>query len=348
MCVAPDPSDPLSIRIQQEWEEVSTVADGILRGPVDHLLREPERARCRLCGQSLTGNLVVDQNIVGNNRLVQCMDFAWSVCERFCRDKGEMQRRALAKRRHLEEVQGLAGALRAELPSQVHGYVMRTLNEPREKLCKLRQQLEDLNAIDGLGLGWAQKDVTQTEIDEAAASQPLDMLWYRFRESMERRVARLAVQGSGDATASAPSSPAKESFSPPRSTQKLPSASPAPVSRLAADQWSNYVVPSGDKISDGMSDVLFQPQAPAIPISRVGIDRSGDGRSNYVVNGPGRSGDGIPDLLQRPQAPISRVGIDTSGDGRPNYVVTGMDRNRDGIDGIPDLMQQPSSMQPLR
>merc|ERR1719375_933082 len=78
MCVAPDPSDPLTIKVQKEWEEVSTVADGILRGPVDHLLQEPERARCRLCGQSLTGNLVCDQHIVGNHRLVQTMDFAWT------------------------------------------------------------------------------------------------------------------------------------------------------------------------------------------------------------------------------------------------------------------------------
>lgn len=214
MCVAPDPADPLTIRIQKEWEEVSTIADGILRGPVDHLLREPERARCRLCGQSLTGNLVVDQNIVGNHRLVGCMDFAWTVCDRFCRDKGDTQQRALGKRRHLEEVQGLAGQLRAELPSQVHGYVMRTLNEPREKLNKLRQQLEDLNAVDGLGLGWSQAEIPEVELHEAFVQQPLDVLWHRFRESMERRVARLAIQGGGDGSRSP--SPSKEAFSPPR------------------------------------------------------------------------------------------------------------------------------------
>jgi len=223
MCVAPDPADPLTIRIQKEWEEVSTIADGILRGPVDHLLREPERARCRLCGQSLTGNLVVDQNIVGNHRLVGCMDFAWTVCERFCQEKGEMQQRALSKRRHLEEVQGLAGQLRAELPSQVHGYVMRTLNEPREKLAKLRQQLEDLNAVDGLGLGWSQAaDVPEAELQEAMVSAPLDVLWHRFRESMERRVARLAVQGaSSDAGGSMPGSPSKDNLSPVKSPSQM-------------------------------------------------------------------------------------------------------------------------------
>merc|ERR1719506_2016823 len=217
MCVAPDPTDPLTIRVQKEWEEVSTVADGILRGPVDHLLQEPERARCRLCGQSLTGNLMVDQNIVGNHRLVQCMDFSWQVCERFCRDKGEMQRRALAKRRHLEEVQGLAGQLRSELPSQVHGYVMRTLNEPREKLARLKQQLEDLHAVDGLGLGWSQADIPEAEIKEALNAQPIDMLWFRFRESIERRVARLAIQGSTDGAISPTGSPSKDYLSPPRS-----------------------------------------------------------------------------------------------------------------------------------
>jgi hypothetical protein len=152
---------------------------------------------------------------VGNHRLVSGMDFAWAVSERFCRDKGEMQRSALAKRRHLEEVQGLAGQLRAELPSQVHGYVMRTLNEPREKLLKLRQQLEDLHAVDGLGLGWSQKEVPETELQEVMGAQPVDQLWYRFRESMERRVARLAVQGGVEATASRPSSPVKDAFASP-------------------------------------------------------------------------------------------------------------------------------------
>jgi len=266
MCVAPDPADPLSMRIQQEWEEVSTVADGILRGPVDHLLRDPEGARCRLCGQSLTGNLVVDQNIVGNHRVVSCMDFAWAVSERFCRDKGEMQQRALNKRRHLQEVQGLAGALRAELPSQVHGYVMRTLNEPREKLMRLRQQLEDLNAVDGLGLGdgWSQGEVPQNEIEEAFASQPMDSLWFRFRESMERRVARLAVQGGGSPSASRAASPVKgsriEDFSPPKNAAYEFS----PQTAGAANCSLGSIDPLGESMSaiikDSLQDVQSWPQ----------------------------------------------------------------------------------------
>lgn len=212
VCAYADAADPVGIRVQQEWEEVSTVADGILRGPVDHILRDSERARCRLCGQSLTGNLVADQCIACNYRLVTAMDFAWAVCERFCHEKAELHKQALAKRRHLEEVRALAAQLREEMPSQVHGYVMRTINEPRDKLQKLRQELEDLHAIDGLGLGWSENnrdEAAETVAAEAIQGQIPDVLWHRFCESVDRRVARLAVQG-GSPTHTRPSSPSKD------------------------------------------------------------------------------------------------------------------------------------------
>jgi hypothetical protein len=91
---------------------------------------------------------------------------------------------------------------------------MRTINEPRDKLHVLRQQLEDLNAIDGLGLGWSEGN--RDEAAEAIAAEAIqhqipDALWQRFCESVDKRVARLAVQG-GSPAHTAPSSPVKDMF----------------------------------------------------------------------------------------------------------------------------------------
>jgi len=169
------------------------------------------------------------------------MDFAWTVCERFCQEKGDMQQKALNKRRHLEEVQGLAGQLRSELPSQVHGYVMRTLNEPREKLARLKQQLEDLHAVDGLGLGWSQADIPEAEIKEALNAQPIDMLWFRFRESIERRVARLAIQGSTDGAISPTGSPSKDYLSPPRSLTEAITGAASPGLDATSMRVQNFI-----------------------------------------------------------------------------------------------------------
>jgi len=68
----------------------------------------------------------------------------------------------------------------------------------------------------------------------------------------------------------------------------------------------------------------------------VGLDTTGDGRTDMYVRGVDRNHDGIPDVLQ--QGSMATVGVDTNHDGRANMIVTGPDLNHDGI---PDVLQQP-------
>jgi hypothetical protein len=105
-----------------------------------------------------------------------------------------------------------------------------------------------------------------------------------------------------------------------------------------------------DMNRDGIPDILQTPMVARAPSATVGLDTTGDGRSNYFVSGVDMNRDGIPDVLQSPQAlqrnylgvpvsnvPTAIVGLDSTGDGRANYLVSGVDMNRDGI---PDILQQ--------
>lgn len=201
MFLTADPKDPVTLRINHAWHDASDVVDGILRGPADHIMRDPDQARCRLCGQSLTGNMLADQNAVANHRLVTAMDYAWSICDKFYVEKAELQKRALAKRREVEDLAKLANALRAEYPAQVHGYVMRSMHEPRERLSRVRQELEELHAVDGLGHGWeASAGIdTMSAVAQAVVGDNMDSQWLQYRESVDKRVALCSMQRGANA-----------------------------------------------------------------------------------------------------------------------------------------------------
>jgi len=249
MFLTADPKDPLTMKIQHSWHDASDVVDGILRGPADHIMRDPDKARCRLCGQSLTGNMVADQMAVANHRLVTAMDYAWSVCDKFYCEKVELQKRALAKRREVEELANLANALRTEYPSQVHGYVMRTMHEPRERLARVKQELEDLHSVDGLGHGWeATAGIDPPFGNPRSAAQALvgdivDVQWYRFRESVDKRVALCSLHAAANVKSKADS-------------EKLPK------SDLAQAVEAQVALPAASAAFDGLAIVTQDYQTP--------------------------------------------------------------------------------------
>merc|ERR1719247_1820519 len=84
------------------------------------------------------------------------------------------------------------------------------------------------------------------------------------------------------------------------------------------------MVKGADLNLDGIPDVLQTATRPAMPTATVGrgmqgtmptaavgIDTTGDGRANLVVQGADLNRDGIPDVLQtatRPAMPTATVG----------------------------------------
>ena len=61
-------------RIRMDLQKSSSTIDQVLRGPADKILQDSSRAECRLCGGSLTGHILVDEQVVANGRLVCAMD----------------------------------------------------------------------------------------------------------------------------------------------------------------------------------------------------------------------------------------------------------------------------------
>lgn len=80
-----------------------------------------------------------------------------------------------------------------------------------------------------------------------------------------------------------------------------------------------------------------------VPVATVGVDRTGDGRVDYMYTGIDSNNDGIPDSLQSlhvgGQVHTATVAVDARGDGHADYLYTGLDLNNDGI---PDSLQGPN------
>lgn len=75
-----------------------------------------------------------------------------------------------------------------------------------------------------------------------------------------------------------------------------------------------------------------------VPMARVGVDSTGDGRSNYTYTGIDQNYDGVPDALQDGQIldPTDTSVVDASHDGHPNYLYTMSEQRRDDT---PDSLQ---------
>eukprot|EP00928_Gymnodinium_smaydae_P047073 TRINITY_DN31406_c0_g1_i1.p1 TRINITY_DN31406_c0_g1~~TRINITY_DN31406_c0_g1_i1.p1 ORF type:complete len:425 (-),score=97.11 TRINITY_DN31406_c0_g1_i1:112-1386(-) len=185
---------PEAARLRLEWREAAARAEQILRGPTD-----PSLARCRLCGFACTGNLVVDEQVVANARLVRAMDHAWETCERRHQQRDQLRFRVLEKRKELAKMRELVGTLRKELPDQVHSFVMRSLAPSRERLHYLRRELGALQGADGFESAWSEGGLHAPIPTHAGAAprsagtwtlQP-DVAWARYRESVQARVGAL-------------------------------------------------------------------------------------------------------------------------------------------------------------
>merc|ERR1712129_541975 len=87
----------------------------------------------------------------------------------------------------------------------------------------------------------------------------------------------------------------------------------------------------------------------------IGFDTDQSGRANFMVSGPDRNFNGIPDFLEGAVGsggiargpvilganvplgtPAASIGFDTNYNGNPNFIVTGPDENRNGI---PDFLE---------
>lgn len=203
--------------------------ESLLRGPAEHLLQDPSKITCRLCGHSLTGNIVADQLAVANYRLVGAMDLAWATAERFYHEKVDLQRQALAKQRDADTLRGLINELRAQYPSQVHAYVTRALSGPRERIARLQAELEELKDFENLGAAAeppAQLVIASAPAPSAEATASgavFDVDWGQFRENVELRISKSALAlGAGLASPG----------------DGLPAAAPAPAPQFpVAPQW---------------------------------------------------------------------------------------------------------------
>eukprot|EP00747_Dinoflagellata_sp_TGD_P184991 gnl/TRDRNA2_/TRDRNA2_41201_c0_seq1.p1 gnl/TRDRNA2_/TRDRNA2_41201_c0~~gnl/TRDRNA2_/TRDRNA2_41201_c0_seq1.p1 ORF type:complete len:398 (-),score=54.72 gnl/TRDRNA2_/TRDRNA2_41201_c0_seq1:101-1171(-) len=193
-----------------EWEKAAATVDEILRGPSDHLIQNPGQVQCRLCRKSLSGNIDGDQLLVANYRLVNAIDFAWVTAERLFQEKADVQQAALAKQRELEEMRKLVAHLRAEYPSRVHSYLMRSLNKPRERLAQLNEELQELRAAEQAlgGEAWASQNLSAQTIDNrsrphpppaaaAAAALVEDAEWLHFRGEVGKQVTRWGINVPG-------------------------------------------------------------------------------------------------------------------------------------------------------
>jgi len=207
------PRDHDEIRFRAEWEEASTNMDNILRGPADYVMQNPSAVQCRLCGNSLTGNIVADQHAVCNHRLVSAMDFSWETAERFFSHKTELQRQSLVKEEEVKELRNLIKHVRADYPVQVHAYVNRVLTAPRERIRRLQSELNDLKSIENLsgylphwedysshaGAGkhhaahHSNTHPTADGLEPRQAPVPEDVEWSRFRESVDLMVKRYSL-----------------------------------------------------------------------------------------------------------------------------------------------------------
>jgi len=98
--------------VKADWREAASVMDGLLRGPADDLLREPDNTRCRLCKHGLTGNMVADEPAIANLRLVSAMDFAWATCEKFHSTREDLQQLAAEKRKEADGLRRLIAQYR--------------------------------------------------------------------------------------------------------------------------------------------------------------------------------------------------------------------------------------------
>lgn len=149
--------------------------------------------KCRLCGHSLTGNLVADELAVANHRLVNAMDFAWVTCEQLYHKKAELQQRSLAKQREAEHLRKLAEGLRAEFPQQVHGFVMRTISAQRERVAQLQEELSQIRVRQGAEDPWGLSDpatlpATASEGKPSPPAELVDAEWRQFRETIDQQV----------------------------------------------------------------------------------------------------------------------------------------------------------------
>lgn len=211
-------------RVRSEWQQASATVDEMLRGSANAILNDPGRAQCRLCQCTLTGNVVIDERVVANHRLVVAMDHAWTTCERFHEERGRLRKQAMEKRRQLEDMRRLVDDLRAEFPEQVHSYVMRSLAPVRERQVALKDELDAVHTESLSGFpGISPTAVGRAPVLYAPPPAPkLDLHpdgeWDRYCESVQARIAKIAAPeyvGRRDVVQSAPQIQQQMSLEPP-------------------------------------------------------------------------------------------------------------------------------------
>lgn len=206
-------------QLRLNWQKASALVDQVLRGPADEILADPRRAQCRLCRSTLSGQILTDEQVIANHRLVVAMDHAWSACEHFHEISGELRHVALARRQEVEELLRVLDQLRTEFPEQVRSYILRALAPSRERVALLRKQLqnmelEGLDRLPGISdlpparrLGSPQTppvcfDRTGGEMPELALHA--DGEWLRFCDSARARIDRIAPRACAEVAAGIP------------------------------------------------------------------------------------------------------------------------------------------------
>jgi len=188
------------VHLRLEWNRASAAVDQVLRGPADHILNDPGVAQCRLCRSTLTGNIVVDEQVVANHRLVAAMDHAWATTERFHEQRGDIRHRAYQKRKEVEELTRLVDQLRSEFPERVHSYVMRSLAKPRERQNALRKEMdalqsESLSSFPGISPGARGRAPSPAPaVDAPQLRLHPDGEWDHYCHSVKARVAEASPE----------------------------------------------------------------------------------------------------------------------------------------------------------
>merc|ERR1712178_126774 len=126
---------------------------------------------------------------------------------------------------------------------------------------------------------------------------------------------------------------------------------------LAPEEYQapRWVAPSSgigpERSVTGATDTLSR----STPYATIGFDTNQNGRANFVVSGPDRNLNGIPDYLEGSVAsggiargpvilganipkgiPAATIGFDKNQNGKANFMITGPDLNRNGI---PDFLE---------